>query len=234
MAVRFKDKITIKRQLLWLAGISLILMTVIKVGSVADPGRWNGVIARLEMGLKGNALEIVCGGTGVLRKSLEHDGQVISPEISKLLDSIASGDGSRVVTARAALSLSAAHPMGINQSKLAYQIAIEKVCNPTIVMSHAHDGWIDTALAIGIPGAILYFLVLANFAKSGLRSLRLDETNRPYALALFVTSVIWIVRAFFDSTLRDQMLEMQVFTIAFLHGFIVSNSTHPAENQRQS
>ena len=223
LAIKFNDKITLKRQFLGLLAILLVLVAVVTIGSAADPGRWNGVISRLEMGLKGDALKINCEGVGVLQKTLENEGQVITPEISRILQSINEGDGARVMTARAALLLSVANPMGINQSKKAYQIAISKICNPAIHLSHAHNGWIDTALAIGIPGAILYFLVLLNFARLGLRSIQFDEINRPYAVALFTMSTIWIIRAFIDSTQRDHILEMQVFTIAFLYGFIVSH-----------
>jgi hypothetical protein len=234
LAIKFKDKLTARRQLAGLLVILTVLTLVFKIGSIADPGRWNGIESRLEMGLKGDPIKINCDGVGVLRSALEAEGRTITPELSRAVESIGSGDGSRVMTARAALALSAAYPMGIDQSKEAYQIAIARICEPTIVMSHAHDGWIDTALAIGIPGAILYFLVLANFARLGLLSIQSDVSNRPYAVALFVLSVVWIVRAFFDSTQRDQMLEMQVFTIALMHGFIVNNTTHHAGTEAQT
>ena len=227
LAIKFDDKINLKRQSLGLLAILLVLTAVVKMGSVADPASrgWHGAIARLAMGLKGDPLKINCEGIGVLRKALEDEGQVITPEISKVLQSINDGDGARVMTARAALKLSAANPMGINQSRNAYQIALSRVCNPKISLSHAHNGWIDTALAIGIPGAILYFLVLLNFARSSFRSMKLDEITRPYAVALFTMSVMWIIRALIDSTQREHVLEMQVFTITFLSGFIVSHES---------
>lgn len=223
LAVKFHDKITLKRQCLGLLAILAVLIAVVSIGSATDPGRWTGVVARLEMGLKGDPIKINCEGIGALRKILEDEGQVITPEISRILQSINEGDGARVMAARAALLLSAANPMGINQSKRAYQLALSKVCNPAILLAHSHVGWIDTALSIGIPGAILYFLVLLNFARLGLRSIQSDEINRPYAVALFTMSTIWIIRAFIDSTQRDHLLEMQMFTIAFLYGFIVSH-----------
>ncbi len=235
LAIQFNAKITLHRQLLGLLAILLVLMAVVKMGSVADPANrgWNSLISRLEMGLKGDPLKINCEGIGVLRKALEDEGQVITPEISRALETINDGDGARVMTARAALLLSAANPMGINQSKRAYQIALSNVCNPTILLAHAHVGWIDTALSIGIPGAILYFLVLLNFARLGLRSMQSDEISRPYAVALFTMSTIWIVRAFIDSTQRDHVLEMQLFTIAFLYGFIVSHKNPVVSVRRE-
>ena len=224
LAIKFEHKLTLKRQFLGVVVVLMCLIAVIKIGSAVDPGRWNGVLTRLQMGLKGDPLQVTCEGVGVLKKTLEHEGVFIGPEISQALNSIQDGDGARVMTARTALVLVGANPLGIDQSKEAYQIALSRVCDPAIRTSHAHNGWIDTALAIGIPGAILYFLVLLNFARLGYRSMRLDGVNKAYAVALFTTSSIWIVRALFDSTQRDQMLEMQVFTIAFLYGFILSNT----------
>ncbi len=224
LAIKFEHKLTLKKQLLGIVVVLMCLIAVMKIGAAVDPGRWNGVLTRLQMGLKGNPLQVTCEGVGVLKKALEDEGVVIGPEISQALNSIQDGDGARVMTARTALVLVGANPLGIDQSKEAYQIALSRVCDPAIRISHAHNGWIDTALAIGIPGAILYFLVLLNFARLGYRSMRLDGVNKAYAVALFTLSSIWIVRALFDSTQRDQMLEMQVFTIAFLYGFILSNS----------
>ncbi|MEQ1879929.1 MAG: O-antigen ligase family protein [Burkholderiales bacterium] len=222
LAFKFQHELTLKKQIIGLVAILVVSSLVIKIGTEVDPVRWKGALSRLQMGLMGDPIQITCKGTGVVKKQLEDAGVVIAPEILRLLDSIQNGDGGRVVTARAALALAGANPWGINQSKQAYEIALSQVCNPVIRISPAHNGWLDTALAIGIPGAMLYFLVLLNFAKSGYRSMRLDAVNRPYSVALFTMSSIWIVRAFFDSTQRDQMLEMQIFTIALLSGFIAS------------
>ena len=228
LAARFKDRLTLKRQLAGVIAVLLIVLTVLEIGSLVDPGRWNGVMARMGMGLKGDPIRVTCDGIGVLQKQLESEGQVITPEISSVLRSISGGDGARTMTARAALILAADNPMGIDQSKKAYQIAISRDCDPAIFMAHAHNGWLDTALAIGIPGAVLYLLVLLNFANLGLKSLKQNDVMRPYAIALLVMSTIWIVRALLDSTQRDQMLEMQVFTICFLYGVLVNHKNSDA------
>jgi hypothetical protein len=212
-----------------LSVVALVVLVIAQAvstnDSVGDPGKWGGLVARLKMGLKGDPLVVNCEGVGVIQKILEDEGRLSAPDIARVLHSVTSNEAARVMAARAALSLCAAHPMGINQSRQAYQIALSEICTPKILLANAHNGWLDTALAIGIPGAILYFLVLLNFAWLGLGSLRKSEIVRPYAVALFLMSTVWIIRALFDSTQRDQMLEMQVFTIALLYGLIVSQKT---------
>ncbi len=239
LAIKFRSKVGAKGPIIGLLAIVLVLIAVAKFGAAADPTRWTGVTSRVEMGMRGDSLEIICNGVGVLRESLEAEGQVITPEILQALTSIQERqDGARVVTARAALQLARANPMGIDQSKDAYAIAISRICEPAIFLRNAHNGWINTALAIGIPGAILYLLVLLNFAALGIRNIKENDQLRPFAVALFVTSTIWILRAFIDATQRDQMLEMQIFTVTFLYGFIASSkklaSDTPVSNQAGS
>jgi hypothetical protein len=57
---------------------------------------------------------------------------------------------------------------------------------------------------------------MLNYGWRGLQMSRQLEQINPFALALFVSASIWILRGILDSTLRDQMLEMQAFILAFL------------------
>jgi O-antigen ligase len=229
LVINFRVEAGRRKRVFALLSIMLGLIVVGKIGSEADPARWTGIITRLELGLHGDPIEVNCGGIDVLRKTLEDEGRAITPEIEQAMRTVIEGDSARIMTARAALALSLSHPMGVDQSRDAYKIAMSEICKPAILLSHAHNGWIDTALAIGIPGAILYFLVLLNFSRLGFIHIRTGGVARPYAIALFVTSTFWIIRAFIDSTQRNQMLEMQVFTIALLYGFIASYKKQTGE-----
>jgi O-antigen ligase len=122
--------------------------------------------------------------------------------------------------------LSLNNPMGIDQSKQAYQQAITHYCGaiPKIFIAHAHNAWIDTALAIGIPGAALLLLVLLNYAKIGLIAFKGHSISSSFGLALFASSSMWILRGLLDSTMRDQMLEMQAFIFATLAGIILTQN----------
>ena len=222
-AISLFSKNTKKIKLITIVCVALTIGATIKIGITFDPTRWEGVISRIEMGLKGDSTEIYCQGINSLRKELINEGVEITPQIQAKLNSIEDGDGARMLAARSGLKMIALNPMGINQSKQAYQSAISKACAspPKLFISHTHNGWIDTALSIGVPGALLLLAVMFAYAKKGFGSLRSNIQILPYSMALFTTSVIWIIRGLFDSTFRDQMLEMQGFTLALLLGILL-------------
>jgi hypothetical protein len=183
-----------------------------------NPDRWGGSITRAIAGLQGDANAVFCNGVEILRKDYQSKGIPITSQIESELKGIKDGDGARVMVARSGFQLMFEYPMGINGSKQAYQIAINQFCGkaPVIVISHAHNGWIDTALAIGIPGALLLLVVIINYAAQGFRLSNGSEPFNAMGLALFASAFIWTLRALLDSTLRDQMLEMQAFIFPFL------------------
>jgi len=191
---------------------------IIKMGITVDPNRWGSIFTKAMIGLHGDPKYVYCDGIESLRESLRQDGVVVTPEIELAIKSVEDGDGARIMAARSGLHLLGHHPMGINGSKQAYQMAITQFCGkpPAIFMSHTHNAWIDTALAIGIPGAILLLLVMLNYAFYGYQLNRLQNGINPFAFALLISACVWILRGALDSTLRDQMLEMQAFMLAFL------------------
>jgi hypothetical protein len=191
---------------------------LVKIGISVDPTRWGGTLSRALVGFHGDPNALYCNGIDSLRNSLKAEGVYITPEIEAGIKSVEDGDGARVMAARSGLRMALENPMGINGSKQAYQIAITRFCGkpPAIAISHTHNAWIDTSLAIGIPGAILLLLVFLHYGWQGFQMIRQHNQINPFALALFVSAGIWILRGALDSTLRDQMLEMQAFIFAFL------------------
>lgn len=222
-------KISIKKFFLVLAGIFLVGFIVIQVGLKAQPERWGGITSRISLGFQAKANDVFCNGTGYLEQYLKESGVTITPQLNKDLGSIKDGDGQRVIAARSGASLITKHPMGINQSKQAYQQAIIEYCqkNPEIFISHTHNAWIDTALAIGIPGVILLMLSLLQYARQGysVATRKSSNTLRAFGIALFTSALLWLIRGFFDSTMRDQMLEMQAFSFSLLLGLLISIPT---------
>ena len=217
---------SLKSLFLAILALTLTISSLFYVGAKLDPDpdRWKNTFTRVEMGFKGDALKINCEGIEVLENTLQQNGIEITPSLTNTLDSIKNGDGSRIMAARSALHLIPEHLMGINQSRLGYDIALEQACGhtPKIELSNAHNGWLDTALAIGIVGAILYFLVCCNFIKLGIQtSFGIYTEIIPYGVALFSLSFIWIIRSIFDSAQRDQMLEMQIFTMCLMSSLIL-------------
>ncbi len=222
----FKPSTTsIRSQTILISVIVLVFLgLILKSGVAANPDRWGGSISRTIAGLQGDANSVICNGVEILRKDYQSKGIPITPQIESEFNSIKDGDGARAMVARSGFHLMSEHPMGINGSKQAYQIAINQFCGkaPAIILSHAHNGWIDTALAIGIPGALLLLIVIINYGVQGFRLSKGSEPFSPMGLALFASAFIWILRALLDSTLRDQMLEMQAFVFPFLLALAIS------------
>ncbi len=211
-------------KIFWGIVMVILLISAERLGSTVYDENWSKITGRFELGFLGDPLAGACEDTAAIRKELEKDGEAKSAGAASTLQAIAANDGdiARVRAARAAVRLSLANPMGIDQSRDAYRIALRKICSPKFILAHAHNGWLDTALAIGIPGAILYLLVLLNFTRLGLSHIRESDDCQTAAVALFALSAIWILRGLVDSTQRNQMLEMQIFTICFFYGFLVA------------
>ena len=212
------------KKLAGLAIIILIALGLFKLVLTVNPERWGGTLNRLSVGLQGEPTATYCNGIQYLEQEIRAKGMDITPEIQKGLNSVVDGDGSRMMAARSGFGLMLQNPMGINQSKQAYQTAIIEICNghPKIFIAHAHNGWIDTALAIGIPGALLLLIAMIQYARLGWSALKRSDSTSPYGMALFASAIMWILRALLDSTFRDQMLEMQAFIFALLLGMILT------------
>lgn len=148
----------------------------------------------------------------------------LSPEQMEARSRLVHGDSARVTLAKAGFVLSKNYPLGFNGSREAYQQAIIQYCGklPYVEYSHTHNAWLDTSLAIGIPGAILLLLVMLNYGWQGFKMIGRSKQINPFALALFISVGVWILRGMLDSTLRDQMLEMQAFILAFLLASAIS------------
>lgn len=226
LALLKRTQAEVKMKLVQLLIIIIAVLGVFKLGLVVDPDRWGGIFSRLSVGLQGNPTVTYCNGIDSLEQELLNKGISITPEIQKGLNSVVDGDGSRMMAARSGFDLMREHPMGVNQSKQAYQTAMIEACNapPKIFMAHAHNGWIDTALAIGIPGALLLLIVILQYARLGWVALKNISITSSYGMALFASAIMWILRGFLDSTLRDQMLEMQAFIFALLLGVILTKA----------
>lgn len=220
-------------------GLTIVLGAVgIYFAIQADPARWLKAQDRVAMGLVGDPMQVICHGANVIRNALVEAGKTITPETEESLKGL-EGDGGRMVVLRAGMRLLKDHPLGIDGSKEAYQIARSQVCaSPAIAISSAHNGWIDTALAIGIPGAVLYLLMLLNYARLGWRGMGGRFESRPYAVLLTALSVVWMLRPVLDTAQRDHMLQMQTYTfgllLALMLGIEQMREGSIASHQRQA
>jgi O-antigen ligase len=198
----------------------VLAMLIVVVGSLAglafkEDARWHMLSDKLAAGMLGDAIQIECEGTASIEaKILDSHGADVSS--TQLIDAVRDGDGARVVLLRAGLQLALKHPWGSDGSRQAFKTLLREEClHPALVMAHAHNGWIDTMLAIGVTGAALYLGVLLELCRRACVSLKKDGIENQWALVLLTLSVFWIIRGFTDSVFRDHMLEMQGFVLTF-------------------
>jgi hypothetical protein len=197
---------------------------IFQAPEINQTSKWTGMIEKANFGFIGeDPLKINCEGSELIRQILKDKGVEITPSIERDIESTEGADGARVLTARGAVRLVLLNPLGFDDTKLGYRIALEKYCGkkPGIMLDSAHNGWLDTALGIGIPGAILLLLIYMNFFKTAYHY-KAHPQLKIVALSLMFTSIIWVIRACLDSSLRDQMLEMQIFTMAFLSSILIT------------
>ncbi len=210
------------RNILLISSILIIaFMTVISKN--VDSDRWRGVTERLYSGFQGDAIQIICDGPLALQQSLSNPDLIQNEKYKKIVDNLSTGDSYRILTARAGIELMKDFPMGMSGSKDAYAAAIKTKCEtPSIKMDHTHNGWIDTALSIGIPGLMIYFALMIFFGYFGWANLKNpNKIVKAWAIALFSLTILWSLRAFFDSVQRDQMLEIQSFFLPFAMACII-------------
>lgn len=202
------------RLLLGLLGV--IVFSIAALGFAAkNDARWLRMADRLSAGFHGDALQIECEGTRQVETELVAK-YGAGGRTSDLISSIQNGDGARTVLLRAGMVLALDHPWGLDGSRQAFNKRLKEYCpNPAIQMAHTHNGWLDTALALGWIGAALYAWVLINFLRLGLASLKRGGAVSEWALVLVSISAFWILRGFADSVYRDHQLEMQGFVLAY-------------------
>jgi hypothetical protein len=171
--------------------------------------------SQLAAGFMGNAIQIECEGTASI------EDQIVAKygtgeQSQRIIASVRDGDGGRMVLLRVGLYLSLKHPWGLDGSRQSFQKLLRMECpQPALNMAHAHNGWIDTALAIGWVGVLLYFAVLLHYGTQGFKRLRSEPELNTWAVILVALSLFWMLRAMADSVFRDHMFEMQGFVLSY-------------------
>ena len=217
----------------------LVAVVILAFFAIKEDPRWRSMAQEHSAGWMGNAIQIECEGTASVEQEIisKYGGD----NSQSVINSVRGGDASRVVVLRAGIELAAKYPWGSDGSRQGFQKRLMQVCpNPAISMAHTHNGWVDTLLAIGWLGAVLYLAVLLQYFRLGLSGLRDGQMLSPWALALTVLSIFWITRGLTDSVFRDHMLQMQGFVLAFfatawrLQRHQKTSFSHPTQPTPQS
>jgi O-antigen ligase len=129
-------------------------------------------------------------------------------------------DGGRVLLLRVGWQLVQENPLGLDGSRHTYQKLIAEKCGhvPMMQYAHSHNSWLDLALALGWLGAFAFASMMAYFLYSGLSGMK-SNPDSPWAMALVLISLFWILRGFADSVYREHYIQMQLLLLMYLFGY---------------
>lgn len=230
MAVAFfsliiTEKISLRKKINLGFFLMLALFIVTKTMTGLFPDKWKNFDSKVTIGLMGDPISINCNGAEELKNELLQIRKILTADDVETIREIDIGStASRIVTARAGLTLLTHNPWGINASREAYQISLQGICVPKVNLANTHNGWVDSALGIGVVGAFILLSIYLNNILIAINTIRQKiRGSETAAVALFVTSFIWMLRNLLDTAQRDQMLEMQGFSMALLAGILLKN-----------
>lgn len=202
------------------------LQLLVRQSVERDP-RWGLMVDRVQVGLMAqDPVDVLCRNVSkeLEQKIRQKFGSRGDAYVEDLLAGLRTQDGGRILLMRAGWQLAVDHPLGLDGSRLSYQQLIEQRCGgvPALHFSHARQGWLDTAMAIGWVGVGILFLLYAHLMLIGWRALYCPEA-RPWAVGLLLVAAFWILRGFADSVYREHFLQMQAFVLAYLYLNVLAN-----------
>jgi O-antigen ligase len=125
----------------------------------------------------------------------------------------------RIAWARVAELLLLKYPFGIGVTKEAFRERVEMDFGPTRA-AHAHNGYLDLGLAIGVPGLLLWVAFLILLLRQGITLLNRGQLS---SIALVLLVVSFALRSALDSVIRDHILEQFMFFSALFLAVTVSD-----------
>jgi hypothetical protein len=199
---------------------SVVFLLFFAFKSVENQERWYSMSDKVRIGLLSEKpINILCEGVSpqIEAQVREFFSDRNQAYIQVLLDGLKQQDGGRILLMRAGIDLVLENPGGLDGSKQSYQKLIKEKCGhePVLRFSHAHQGWINLALALGWIGVLLFACLLVYFLRVGWANLE-NLATTPWAMGLFIISAFWILRGFSDEVYREHYLQMQALVLAYL------------------
>ena len=169
-----------------------------------DDARWNRLFNTIEL-----ATDIE-----------KHDGWIANPKrLTNDLPKLDTGQtvgGSnylRMAWATKGVEMILDKPLGVGFGRNAFGHETDRQYD--VFIGHSHSGLIDWTIGTGIPGLLLWLtLTIYILIYSGKHAF--GKSKNPYAVALFLLTMSALYRSAVDSTLRDHMLQMNLFLMAYL------------------
>jgi hypothetical protein len=216
-----------------LAMVSVLILFVSLVSqTILKDERWLLMKSKIEAGwMVKDPVSFMCNGfrPGEQEEILEGL-QIQNPEISQKIMAGFDQDAGRAVLLQVGWQLVKENPWGIDGSRQSYEKAIAAKCGgqPTHNFAHAHNGWINLALAFGWLGAGLYFALLMQMAIVGWRHAS-SGLALPWSSALFLVAFFWIIRGLTDACYQDHYIQMQGVLLGYLYARTKQEASSDAE-----
>ncbi len=199
----------------------LVVLALFLTQYMRKDARWGQMFDKVQVAfLVEDPVEFMCEGlTPQLRTRIHQRLGSEDPQYTEILLDGLYADGGRIMLMRVGWQLALEQARGLDGSRDSYRKLMEERCGhpPTMLFFHAHQGWLDTVLALGWGGGLLWAVLLSYLAWTGWRVLG-DEKRWPWALALFLLAVFWVLRGLADSVYREHNLQMQAVLLAYLFG----------------
>ena len=128
----------------------------------------------------------------------------------------------RVAWIHSGLDMIASHPLGFGFCREVFSLAATDLGIKNN-LGHAHSGFIDLGVALGIPGIVLWLLFSASLFVTGYRCFRYQQDVRGLMLMLVVCG--FLGRMMNESIFRDHMLQLFLLVAGALLAELNSNCT---------
>lgn len=199
----------------------LVVLALFLTQSVSKDARWGLMFDKVQAAfMVEDPVEFMCEGmTPELKTRIHERLESQDTQYTDRLVEGLSGDGGRIMLMRVGWQLALEQVRGLDGSRDSYRKLMEERCGhpPAMLFFHTHQGWLDTVLALGWGGGLLWAFVLSYLAWTGWRALD-DEKRWTWGLALFLLAVFWALRGLADSVYREHNLQMQAVLLAYLFG----------------
>lgn len=119
----------------------------------------------------------------------------------------------RVAWIHSGLDMIATHPLGFGFCREVFSLAVTDLGIKNN-LGHAHSGFIDLGVALGIPGIVLWLLFSTSLFVTGYRCFRYQQDVRGLMLMLMVCG--FLGRMMNESIFRDHMLQLFLFVTGAL------------------
>jgi hypothetical protein len=129
----------------------------------------------------------------------------------------------RIAWAHEGWRLLMAHPWGTEISRSAFRdLEVEK--HPSANIPYSHNSWLDFGLQVGLPGLLLWVLILLCLGWSGWKSWQMGRDPLGLSLALLV--IMFSLRGLLDETFREQIIEQFALVAGLLFGSLLELKPH--------